>query len=159
MDTDSAAIVRARDVMQKKIISIDGMATAKEASVKMRSEKVYSLLVNKRNADDAWGPGRPLTIGSLAAALGAQAVLLRGALAGGCGFAECHGGEIIGQDLWLVKGDVQKYIMIGRFWYIVFRGGGSYEGSLMGVGSFSQMWGGQGRRAALKRAGEISPGL
>lgn len=55
MVPDSTAIVRARDVMQKKVISIDGMATAKEAAAKMRSEKVYSLLVNKRNADDAWG--------------------------------------------------------------------------------------------------------
>lgn len=48
-------IVRAKDVMQKKIVSIDGMATAKEAAAMMRSQNVYALLVNKRNDDDAWG--------------------------------------------------------------------------------------------------------
>lgn len=48
-------IIRGRDVMSTRIISIDGMATAKEAAAKMREEKVHSLLVNKRNADDAWG--------------------------------------------------------------------------------------------------------
>jgi len=48
-------IVRARDVMTRGITSIDGMATAKEAAEKMKSEHVRSLLVNKRHADDAWG--------------------------------------------------------------------------------------------------------
>lgn len=42
-------------MMQKGIVSIDGMATAREAAAKMRSEKVSSLLVKKRHADDAWG--------------------------------------------------------------------------------------------------------
>lgn len=51
----STAIIRARDVMHKGIVSIDGMATAKEAVDKMRAEKVASLLVKKRHADDAWG--------------------------------------------------------------------------------------------------------
>ncbi len=55
MVPDSTSIVRARDVMHKTIKSIDGMATAREAAAKMRSENVTSLLVNKRNADDAWG--------------------------------------------------------------------------------------------------------
>lgn len=41
--------------MNPRIISIDGMATAKEAAAKMREEKVHSLLVNKRNVNDAWG--------------------------------------------------------------------------------------------------------
>lgn len=41
--------------MQRRIVSIDGMATAREATAKMRSEKVNSLLVNKRHPDDAWG--------------------------------------------------------------------------------------------------------
>ena len=48
-------IIRTRDVMTKEITSIDGMATAKEAAEKMKSEHVRSLLVNKRHADDAWG--------------------------------------------------------------------------------------------------------
>ena len=55
MGPDSTSIIRARDVMHKGIISIDGMATAKEAAAKMRSEKVSYLLVNKRHDDDAWG--------------------------------------------------------------------------------------------------------
>jgi CBS domain-containing protein len=41
--------------MTTRIISIDGMATAREAAAKMREEKVHSLLVAKRHADDAWG--------------------------------------------------------------------------------------------------------
>ena len=48
-------IVRARDVMSTRIISIDGMATAKEAARKMKQENVLSLLVNKRHENDAWG--------------------------------------------------------------------------------------------------------
>lgn len=55
MEPDSTSIVRARDVMNKRIVSIDGMATAREAATKMRSEKVSCLLVKKRHADDAWG--------------------------------------------------------------------------------------------------------
>ena len=55
MVPDSAAIIRARDVMSKGIISIDGMATAKEAAARMRLEKVFCLLVEKRQIDDAWG--------------------------------------------------------------------------------------------------------
>ncbi len=55
MVPDKKSIIRARDVMHKGIVSIDGMATASEAAAKMRSEKVSSLLVEKRHADDAWG--------------------------------------------------------------------------------------------------------
>lgn len=55
MESINPAIIRARDVMHRGIVSIDGMATAKEAAAKMRSEKVASLLVNKRNENDAWG--------------------------------------------------------------------------------------------------------
>jgi len=55
MVPDSTSIIRARDVMHKGIVTIDGMATAREAAAKMRHEKVFSLLVKKRNADDAWG--------------------------------------------------------------------------------------------------------
>jgi len=55
MATDNTSIIRARDVMRKGIMSIDGMATSKEAAAKMRSEKVFCLLVKKRHADDAWG--------------------------------------------------------------------------------------------------------
>lgn len=48
-------IVRVRNVMQCEIISIDGMATAKEAAEMMRVNRVSELLVSKRNDDDAWG--------------------------------------------------------------------------------------------------------
>jgi CBS domain-containing protein len=48
-------IIRGRDVMSARLISIDGMATAQEAATKMRQEKVHSLLVEKRHDDDAWG--------------------------------------------------------------------------------------------------------
>jgi len=55
MVSDNTSIIRARDVMRKGIVSIDGMSTAREAAAKMRSEKVACLLVKKRHADDAWG--------------------------------------------------------------------------------------------------------
>ena len=55
MVPESTSIIRARDVMKKGIVTIDGMATAREAAAKMRSEKVSSLLVKKRHEDDAWG--------------------------------------------------------------------------------------------------------
>jgi CBS domain-containing protein len=55
METSSDGIIRGRDVMSTRIISIDGMATAREAAALMRKEQVHSLLVNKRHADDAWG--------------------------------------------------------------------------------------------------------
>ncbi len=55
MTTDNTSIIRARDVMRKGIVSIDGMTTAKDAAAKMRLEKVECLLVEKRHNDDAWG--------------------------------------------------------------------------------------------------------
>jgi CBS domain-containing protein len=55
MAQENTSIVRARDVMQKKVVAIDGMATAREAAAKMRAEKVSCLLVKKRHDDDAWG--------------------------------------------------------------------------------------------------------
>jgi signal-transduction protein with cAMP-binding, CBS, and nucleotidyltransferase domain len=55
MEPDKPKIIRVRDVMHKGIISIDGMATTREAVKKMKDNQVFSLLVNKRHADDAWG--------------------------------------------------------------------------------------------------------
>lgn len=55
MVSDNTKIVRARDVMQKAVTSIDGMATAKEAVAKMREQRINNLLVEKRHPDDAWG--------------------------------------------------------------------------------------------------------
>ena len=48
-------ILRARDVMHTEVLSIDGMASAKEAAARMRSTRATELLVAKRNEDDAWG--------------------------------------------------------------------------------------------------------
>lgn len=48
-------IVRARDVMLQQVPTIDGMATAHEAAAMMREAQASSLLVDKRNPDDAWG--------------------------------------------------------------------------------------------------------
>ncbi len=45
----------AKDVMNGKVILIDGMATAKEAVEIMRKEKVVSLVVKKRHPKDAFG--------------------------------------------------------------------------------------------------------
>ena len=55
MGSDNTTIIRARDIMHKGIVSIDGMATASEAVAMMRSENVPSLLIKKRHKDDAWG--------------------------------------------------------------------------------------------------------
>lgn len=45
----------AKDVMKKKAIFIDGMATAKEAVELMRKEQVEVLIVKKRNEKDVYG--------------------------------------------------------------------------------------------------------
>ena len=45
----------AKDVMTKKVVLIDGMASAKEAVEVMRKEKVESLIVKKRHPQDACG--------------------------------------------------------------------------------------------------------
>ena len=49
------SIVQAKDVMRRDVVTIDGMATIREAVKKMRSENVTALLVDKRHAKDAWG--------------------------------------------------------------------------------------------------------
>jgi hypothetical protein len=41
--------------MQKEVLSIDGMASSKEAAAKMRASNVSELMVSKRSDDDAWG--------------------------------------------------------------------------------------------------------
>jgi CBS domain-containing protein len=45
----------AREMMDKKIVFIDGLATAKEAVDTMRGEKVDALIVHKRSERDAFG--------------------------------------------------------------------------------------------------------
>jgi signal-transduction protein with cAMP-binding, CBS, and nucleotidyltransferase domain len=48
-------IIRVRDLMHKEVLSIDGMASAKEAAAMMRKSGVTELLVSKRDDNDAWG--------------------------------------------------------------------------------------------------------
>ncbi len=45
----------AKDVMKKKVVFIDGMATAKEAVNLMRKENIEALIINKRDNIDAYG--------------------------------------------------------------------------------------------------------
>ena len=72
MSAGQKPVIRARDVVRSRLLTISGMATVKEAADKMRAEHVSCLLVEKRNQDDAWAivtvrdliqgvilPGRP----------------------------------------------------------------------------------------------------
>ncbi|WP_299528592.1 CBS domain-containing protein [Ulvibacterium sp.] len=45
----------AKDVMTKRVVLVDGMATAKEAVELMRKEGVEALIVKKRHPQDAYG--------------------------------------------------------------------------------------------------------
>ncbi len=47
--------LKVKDVMRKDVVFIDGKATVAEAVRLMRERHVSSLLVNRRNHDDAWG--------------------------------------------------------------------------------------------------------
>lgn len=51
----NARLLRASDVMSNKVVYIDGMATAKQAAELMRQEKTESLIVSKRDENDAYG--------------------------------------------------------------------------------------------------------
>jgi len=48
-------IIRVKDLMHKEVLSIEGMASAKEAAAMMRESGVSELLVSKRDDNDAWG--------------------------------------------------------------------------------------------------------
>ncbi len=45
----------ARDMMEENIVFIDGLLTAKEAVEIMREKKVETLIIKKRNDQDAYG--------------------------------------------------------------------------------------------------------
>jgi len=47
--------MKVRDVMHKEVVTIDGGATVADAVRLMRQRGVSSLIVNRRNHDDAWG--------------------------------------------------------------------------------------------------------
>lgn len=55
MQFDKNVTIKAKDVVKEGVVTIDGMATAKEAAALMRAEKTRYLLVQKRHDDDAWG--------------------------------------------------------------------------------------------------------
>jgi len=45
----------AKDVMTTEVVTIDGMATAREAAQLMAKKKVRALIVERREAEDAYG--------------------------------------------------------------------------------------------------------
>ncbi len=45
----------ARDMMEENIVFVDGLLTAKEAVEIMREKKVETLIIKKRNDQDAYG--------------------------------------------------------------------------------------------------------
>jgi CBS domain-containing protein len=45
----------AKDVMTADVVTIDGMATARQAAPKMADEGVRTLIVERRGPDDAYG--------------------------------------------------------------------------------------------------------
>jgi len=55
MTAAGIGVIRARDIMKTSISYIDGIATVKEAAALMGKEKTTTLVVQKRNIDDAWG--------------------------------------------------------------------------------------------------------
>jgi len=46
---------KVENVMKKNVVAIDGRQTVAEAIRLMQEKKVSSLLVNRRNQEDAWG--------------------------------------------------------------------------------------------------------
>ena len=48
-------IQKAQDLMHKGVQTIEGSATVARALKEMREKKVSSLIVNRRDPDDAWG--------------------------------------------------------------------------------------------------------
>jgi CBS domain-containing protein len=46
---------KVRDIMQRDVATIDGIATVREALQLMRERHIKSLVVNRRHRDDAYG--------------------------------------------------------------------------------------------------------
>ena len=55
MTSAKATILQAKEVMRRNVVTIDGMATVRNAIREMRSENVTALIVDKRHPKDAWG--------------------------------------------------------------------------------------------------------
>ena len=49
------AIIQVKETMSRNVVTIEGMATVREAVATMRSENVTALIVDKRHPEDAWG--------------------------------------------------------------------------------------------------------
>jgi signal-transduction protein with cAMP-binding, CBS, and nucleotidyltransferase domain len=45
----------AKEVMKTKVVFMDGMATAEEAVEKMKKEDIKTIIIEKRDAQDAYG--------------------------------------------------------------------------------------------------------
>lgn len=98
MSSEKMPIVRARDVMRRGVIKVDGMATAKEAGVIMRREKIHALVVEKRYEDDAWG-------------IVATQDLIRGVLLAGRGSEDVNVYEIMTKPAITVPADMDiRYV-------------------------------------------------
>ena len=98
MSSENMPIVRARDVMRRGVIKVDGMATAKEAGVIMRREKIHALVVEKRYEDDAWG-------------IVATQDLIRGVLMAGRGSEDVNVYEIMTKPVMTVPADMDiRYV-------------------------------------------------
>lgn len=46
---------KVRDIMVREVVTVDGIATVREALTLMRDKDIKSLVVNRRNEDDAYG--------------------------------------------------------------------------------------------------------
>lgn len=55
MSKDKHKLIRVRDVMSHRFKVMDGLATVQEGLDAMKSSEVRALIVDKRNADDAYG--------------------------------------------------------------------------------------------------------
>ncbi|HMA85515.1 MAG TPA: CBS domain-containing protein [Desulfosalsimonadaceae bacterium] len=93
MASSNPPIIRVRDIMSKTLITINGMATAKEAADTMRAKQVSSLIVEKRHKDDAWG-------------LIAVQDLIEGVIIPGRSFKEVHVYEIMTKPVIMVPADM-----------------------------------------------------
>ena len=55
MINENVRIRKAQDLMHKGVETIEGLATVARALKAMREKKVSSLIVNRRDPEDAWG--------------------------------------------------------------------------------------------------------
>ena len=127
MVTNTTEIVRARDVMNKGVVSIDGLATAREAAEKMRSEHVTALLVDKRHPDDAWG-------------LIVIQDLIRGVMIPGRSSGEVHVYEIMTKPVITVPADMDiRYVARLIYRARIRRAPVENHGELIGMVSLSSL--------------------